>query len=288
MIIIEVIVVLILISVLIFLLYFLIQEFKENYEINKSSNNPLLAIMKSANKAMENMGSYLRQGRDAVANPVTQIDDDLFIEGRNFLKNFEELKKQIGGIIGGVDDLFNYPLLANLLASVSPDSEKKFGKISGGYAYIISEDKGHPFQINPLISQTAQKIVAGKTGDKAKSEALYDWFLATIIYGDKKRKSHKAGYRTAMEVFADREGVCGEMAVLYVVMARSVGLAANYVSVFTDCKGEDVKHACAAIKLGQKQVLIDPAYATFGIKHKKYKVLTDKEAVPHFKKMRAN
>ena len=54
-----------------------------------------------------------------------------------------------------------------------------------------------------------------------------------------------------------------------------------------DYENEDVNHACAAVKLN-KQILVDPAYRKFDIKHKKFKILSDQEAVPHFKAMRGS
>jgi hypothetical protein len=87
-------------------------------------------------------------------------------------------------------------------------------------------------------------------------------------------------------VWRDKKGVCGELAILLIVMLRHVGIKTNYVSVDIDSQGEKVSHACACAVIETKTVLPDPAYHTFDAKHKSFKILTDKEAIPHFKSMR--
>ncbi|MCX6744631.1 MAG: transglutaminase-like domain-containing protein [Candidatus Parcubacteria bacterium] len=186
------------------------------------------------------------------------------------------------------DALVHHEDLIKLLSLVSPSSSKFFGQTAHDYTYVITEDRNQPFQINPQIVETAKKIVEGKVLDEDKARALFTWVTSNIVYGEQGRKRHHKGYRHAAEVFADREGVCGEMAVLYVSMARAVGLQANYVSVSRDCKGDDVLHACTAVNLNGKQVLVDLSYYTFDIKHQSYQILSDQEAVPHFKAMRGH
>lgn len=184
------------------------------------------------------------------------------------------------------DSLLHQNDLVKLLALISPESSKILGQPVQGYSYVITEDRNQPFQLTEQILETAKQIVEGKFTDEEKAWALYQWVESNISYGDHGRARYQKGYRHAAEVFADREGVCGEMAILYVSMARAVGLLANYASVDRDNKGAKVKHACAALQLSGKQVLVDPAYHTFDIKHLGYQVLSDQEAVPHFKRFR--
>jgi len=186
------------------------------------------------------------------------------------------------------DSLVHHQGLIKLLAMVSPASAKFFGEVREGYTYVITEDRNQPFQINQEISEVAQKITEGIVFEEEKARAIFDWFIRNISYGQSGRKKYKKGYRHAAEVFTDREGVCGEMAILFVCMARAVGMQANYVLVEIDCFGDKVGHACAGVKVNGKLVLIDTAYYTYAIKHQVYQVYTDQEAVPHFKAMRGN
>jgi transglutaminase-like putative cysteine protease len=151
--------------------------------------------------------------------------------------------------------------------------------------YIISDDLDHPFRITPTITAATKIIVGDLTEPLEVARAIYDWFEANIEYGETKRG--QVGYRNALEVFQSKEGICGEMAILYVVMARSQGLDSRYCSVHKDNKNQDVHHACAVLQRpNAKPILIDPAYHIFNIEHQKYKILTDSEAIETFKQWR--
>lgn len=249
---------------------------------------------------LESLNKDLAQGAKKIAGTSQPLISavkkivagvDKFIEEQDYLApEFREKGKKFFSnaktVIEGIDETINEPLKI-LLGTVSQTSSELYGQTAKDYRYIISEDSDHPFQVNKLVAETAKKITEGKNSDREKAEAIHDWFLANIKYGKDKVSKHKGEYRTSLEVFTDQEGVCGEMAVLYVVMARAVGLKANYASVQVDYENEDVNHACAAVKLN-KQILVDPAYRKFDIKHKKFKILSDQEAVPHFKAMRGS
>lgn len=198
-----------------------------------------------------------------------------------------QVKKVAQQLIDGAKEYIdNAGDLFEMLSLVIPPTKPILNKMGDKYSYIITEDNNHPFQVTPYIAEISAKIVKDASTEKGKAQALFDWFVNSIKYGDSKRYLHHKGYRTAAEVFNDQEGVCGEMAVLFVVMARSVGLSSNYVSVFIDNKGDKVNHACAVVNINYKNIFIDPAYYTFDINHHFVKILTDKEAVPHFKQMR--
>jgi tetratricopeptide (TPR) repeat protein len=62
-------------------------------------------------------------------------------------------------------------------------------------------------------------------------------------------------------------------------MARHVGLEAHYVLVERDYAGRLVSHACAGVYLTNRLILVDPAYKWFGVAHKNFKVLNDRELV---------
>jgi hypothetical protein len=136
-------------------------------------------------------------------------------------------------------------------------------------------------QTKKIQIRSTKPMSAQELTDELKAKRLFDWFEENIVYGETKRGS--VGYRHAIEVFETKEGVCGEMAILYVVMARSVGLKANYVSVKQDYRGETVAHACAGVWLDTRLVQIDPAYNTYNIHHKDYEPKSDLDATYNFK-----
>lgn len=125
-----------------------------------------------------------------------------------------------------------------------------------------------------------------KGSDVQKARALFDWVQSNITYG-RNKLPHLGGiqYRTAKETLYGREGVCGEMAYLYILSARVCNLKSNYVSVKKDFQGKKVSHGCAGVYLPHL-VLVDPAYHSFNIKHKEISVLTDKEMLHRFNQWR--
>ncbi len=122
-----------------------------------------------------------------------------------------------------------------------------------------------------------------------KARIIYDWMIKNIEYDYEQQKlmHEKQIYKTypAEEVLERGKGVCSDMAVLYVELAREMGLKANYALVEVDCFGKDVCHACAVVDLQTKQLQVDPAYKQFDVRHQKY---TIKEPclknMPHLKR----
>lgn len=150
---------------------------------------------------------------------------------------------------------------------------------------VLTDDDNHPFQITKELANLTDKITIGCISESDKLIKIYNWFVNNIIYGTQKRDINN-GYRTSNEVFKDKEGICGEMASLFVVMSRYIGINCNYVSVRKDYYNENVYHACAGVKLNGKTILIDPAYNKYDAKHKEFIVKTDTEAIKHLNQWR--
>jgi tetratricopeptide (TPR) repeat protein len=68
---------------------------------------------------------------------------------------------------------------------------------------------------------------------------------------------------------------------IFDALARAVGIRAYYVHLERDYSGDIVYHDCAAVFLGDKALLVDPAYQWFGAPHKEYAVLDDVQAIAH-------
>lgn len=149
---------------------------------------------------------------------------------------------------------------------------------------IVERDTDNPFQISSKMLDISKKEVSKERTRKGKAKKLFDWMQKNIQYGSGRRPN--VGYRDSIEVKISKEGVCGEQAILYIAMARCVGLVANYVSVSVDFQGKRVNHACAAVKLRNATVLVDPAYHSFDIKHKQYRIESDEMAHRLFKAFR--
>lgn len=187
------------------------------------------------------------------------------------------------------EELTSHPDIFSLLAMISPATSQIYGDPGENCAYILSEDKDNPFQINEAIMTAAKQIVAGQTTELGKARALFDWGVQNIPIGTSGWKRRKKSMRTAVEIFEDREGVCAEMTILYIVMARSVGLQANYARIEEiDSSGKVSKHASPVLNIDGKYLYADIGFKQFDAKHQGYTIMTDQEAVPHFKKLRGN
>ncbi|MFC1453374.1 transglutaminase domain-containing protein [Verrucomicrobiota bacterium] len=150
---------------------------------------------------------------------------------------------------------------------------------------VVERSAENPFQISSKLVKTAIAQAGRRRSSKAKARALFDWVHANIQYGGHRPRG--IGYRDSVETKVAREGVCGEMAFLYVAMARVVGLCASFVKVDRDSQGTSVRHACAGVPIDGRLILVDPAYHAFDIKHERFKALGDIEAHAAFRSMRA-
>lgn len=223
-----------------------------------------------------------KQGYDSAADSVCDLEtqlsektDEIINQSKNRIVEFISPEKL---------DVFIENQIGKISGSIS---SKKFNE---EYSYLISEDDNHPFQISSEIASKAEMIASREKNKEEKAKAIFDWFQANFPYDHIQREKienrTRTVYRHSKEVWADKKGVCGELAVLLVVMLRHVGIKARYVEVKIDQSGKKVNHACVYAYLEKRNVLIDPAYYTFSARHQGYKVLSDTEAVPHFKGMR--
>jgi transglutaminase-like putative cysteine protease len=149
---------------------------------------------------------------------------------------------------------------------------------------ILEKETNHPFQISSTMVRIARRLAHGKVRQIDKAKSIFAWMQSHIRYGRNRRRG--LGYRDSVEVKTSGEGVCGEQAILYVSMARCVGLTVSYVAVKVDMQGNSVNHACAGIKINGDLILVDPAYHTYDIRHKAFRVMKDWEIHSTFRAFR--
>ena len=139
----------------------------------------------------------------------------------------------------------------------------------------------NPLTCTPEMKRWAQTITAGATNDLEKAKRLFDTLSRHVDEGSQ-------GWRTAQETFAiwqtpDVSLVCQDYALLYVALGRSVGLKTYGVFVEQECNGSQrLLHACAALFIADKVLLVDPMYRWFGAPHKKFTVLDDVQTIAAF------
>ncbi len=137
----------------------------------------------------------------------------------------------------------------------------------------------NPLASTPAMDRWAQELTRGATNDRDRARKIFDALARHLDTGE-------AGIRTAQEVFAvwndpAQSFCCQEYAKLYLALARAVGLKAFYVHLEKDYSGDIVYHDCVAVFVGDKALLVDPAYQWFGAPHKEYLVLDDVQAIAH-------
>jgi tetratricopeptide (TPR) repeat protein len=145
---------------------------------------------------------------------------------------------------------------------------------SAEYKLVIN-----PLAGTPAMDRWAQELTRGATNDLDRARKIFDALARHLDTGE-------AGTRTAQEVFAAwndpaQSFCCQEYAKLYIALARAVGIRAYYVHLERDYSGDIVYHDCAAVFIGDKALLVDPAYQWFGAPHKEYVVLDDVQAIAH-------
>ncbi len=132
--------------------------------------------------------------------------------------------------------------------------------------------------VNPLASTLkmaswAHELTAGGKDDVEKARMLFEGLIHRLD-GPAMRPL------TAEEVFDSWNNPevsfhCQEYGFLYTSLARAAGLRAFVVYVQETCYGEKTDHACAAVFIGKRALLVDPAYFWFGVPHKRFQVLDD-------------
>jgi tetratricopeptide (TPR) repeat protein len=137
-----------------------------------------------------------------------------------------------------------------------------------------------PLADNAAMRDWAKSLVAGKSKELDKAQALFDGLSRRIIL------QNPENTRTAADVFAvwkntDLDFNCQEYAKLYTALARAVGLDAYYVHVEQDFEATPVGHACASVFIDGKAILVDPLYRWFGVPHKRALVLDDVNVIAH-------
>jgi tetratricopeptide (TPR) repeat protein len=137
----------------------------------------------------------------------------------------------------------------------------------------------NPLASTPAMDRWAQELTRGATNDLDRARKIFDALVRHLDTGE-------TSTRTAQEVFAvwndpAQSFCCQEYAKLYIALARAVGLKAFYVHLEKDYSGDIVYHDCAAVFVGDKALLVDPAYQWFGAPHKEYVVLDDVQAIAH-------
>ncbi len=135
----------------------------------------------------------------------------------------------------------------------------------------------NPIASTPEMRQWARQLTHGATNQLQKAKMLFDTLMLHL-------DPDPGGTRTAREVYENwnKPGLsfhCQEYARLFVALGRAVGLETFYTKIEKDFNSNIVHHSCAAVRIDDKFLLVDPTYAWFGVPHFKFEIQDDFEAL---------
>ncbi len=139
----------------------------------------------------------------------------------------------------------------------------------------------NPFSGNSAMYQWAENLVGGTHDQLEIAKRLFEAVMPRHGFPEKFSR------KTAMEVFEGWSNPkvqfgCQDYTLLYVTLARHLGLKAYYVLVNKDYDSNTISHACAGIFISGKAFLVDPTLLWFGVPHQQYEFEDDLRVISYF------
>ncbi|MGQ0561750.1 MAG: transglutaminase-like domain-containing protein [Gemmatimonadota bacterium] len=110
---------------------------------------------------------------------------------------------------------------------------------------------------DPLIMRTARRITRGTADPAEAARRLNDWVYREL------RKDITLSVPSALQVLEARQGDCNEHTVLYVALARALGLPARTAVGVVHVRGRFYYHAWPEVYLKRGWVAIDPTLGQY-------------------------
>jgi transglutaminase-like putative cysteine protease len=107
------------------------------------------------------------------------------------------------------------------------------------------------------IVRTAREIAGGSTDPAVVSRRLNDWVYSKL------KKDVTLSVPSAVQVLEARQGDCNEHTVLYLALARALGLPARSAAGLVHVKGQFYYHAWPEVWLGTQWVALDPTLGQY-------------------------
>lgn len=175
-----------------------------------------------------------------------------------------QLRVQLSGVSlagfdlsGGRQDLRGDTLIIRREPASSLTATYRLPYRAGGE--IAQELASEPLiQANdPAIVRTAREIAAGSADPALVAKRLNDWVFREL------KKDITLSVPSAVQVLAARQGDCNEHTVLYVALARALGLPARTAVGLVHVRGRFYYHAWPEVWLGNQWVAVDPTLGQY-------------------------
>jgi len=113
-------------------------------------------------------------------------------------------------------------------------------------------------QVNdPAIVKQAKEIAAGSNDPAEVARRLYEWVYRNL------KKDITLSVPSAVQVLQARQGDCNEHTVLYVALARAVGLPTRTAAGLVHVRGRFYYHAWPEVWLGNDWIAVDPTLGQY-------------------------
>ena len=110
---------------------------------------------------------------------------------------------------------------------------------------------------DPRVVRVARRIAGGETDPVEVARRLNDWVYKRL------EKDIVASVPSAVQVLESGKGDCNEHTVLYVALARALGLPARTAAGLVHVRGRFYYHAWPEVWLGGRWVAVDPTLGQF-------------------------
>jgi transglutaminase-like putative cysteine protease len=110
---------------------------------------------------------------------------------------------------------------------------------------------------SPAIVKVAREIAGGTTDPVELSRKLNEWVYREL------KKDITLSIPSAEQVLSARQGDCNEHTVLYVALARALGLPARSAAGLVHVRGRFYYHAWPEVWFGDRWVAVDPTLGQY-------------------------
>jgi transglutaminase-like putative cysteine protease len=130
---------------------------------------------------------------------------------------------------------------------------------NGNVAAVDSELVATPLiqSTDPVLVRTAQRIINGTTDPEVAARRINEWVYREL------KKDITLSVPSALQVLEARQGDCNEHTVLYVALARAVGLPARTAVGVVQVRGRFYYHAWPEVWLNNDWVAVDPTLGQY-------------------------
>ena len=137
----------------------------------------------------------------------------------------------------------------------------------------------NPLEINTNIENITHKIIKENMNDLEKARVIFNYLVKNISYNSNFKINKE---QTAIQTLINKKANCTQYSYLFLAMSRIVNLNIYFADIYVDQNNQIVEHTCVCLITNSSYIFIDPTYQIVDVKHKKFRILNDKETIGSF------